>query len=391
MRPHILVPALVAASLLGAPVNSESATPPPVVTAPALPAITVSDVAPRILRDRVMASGLVGPVEKVNVSPLIEGQPIEQLLVDVGDAVEAGQVLARLSDSSLTLQKSQFNASLSAARATVAQAEAQVLEAVASSDEASRVSARLSQLREQGSVSQAQSDQAQATATASLARVAAARQSIQAALAQVALVEAQSANIDLQLSRTEVKAPVAGKIMQRNAVMGAIASAASGPMFTIIRDNALEVAGDVAERDLMRLAPGQVVALRTVGDAGTLTGTVRLVEPSIDVATRLGRVRITINESDKVVSGMFIEAEIMVAEHDALAVPVSAVGSSDDGATVMKVTDGTVMRVSVQTGIREAGWVEITQGLESGDTIVTKAGAFVRNGDRINPVPATDN
>jgi HlyD family secretion protein len=46
--------------------------------------------------------------------------------------------------------------------------------------------------------------------------------------------------------------------------------------------------------------------------------------------------------------------------------------------------------VPVQTGIRDSGWVEILSGLEAGDTIVTKAGAFVRDGDRINPVPATN-
>lgn len=391
MRPFVIATVVVTALMLGAPVFSETATAPAHSVAPALPAITVSSVGTRVLRDRVMASGLVGAVEKVNVSPLIEGQPIETLLADVGDVVQAGQVLARLSDSSLTLQKSQFMASRSAALASVAQAEAQVLEAVTAADEAGRVSARLELLRAQGTVSQAQADQAQANATAARARATAARQMIEAARAQVSLVEAQLANVDLQLSRTEVKAPVGGKIMQRNAVVGAIASGAAGPMFALIRDNALEVAADVAERDLMRLAAGQTVILRGVGTAGDLTGTVRLVEPSIDTATRLGRVRITIADGDKVVSGMFIEAEILVSEIETVAVPVTAVGSSDGEATVMKVSDGTVARLQVRTGIRDGAWVEITEGLAAGDTVVTKAGAFVRHGDRINPVPAPTN
>jgi len=42
----------------------------------------------------------------------------------------------------------------------------------------------------------------------------------------------------------------------------------------------------------------------------------------------------------------------------------------------------------VTTGIRQGSWVEIVAGLANGDTVVTKAGAFVRNGDKINPVPA---
>jgi HlyD family secretion protein len=54
----------------------------------------------------------------------------------------------------------------------------------------------------------------------------------------------------------------------------------------------------------------------------------------------------------------------------------------------MKVVDGNVSRAVVKTGIRDGGWVEILSGLSAGDQVVTKAGAFVRDGDRINPVPA---
>ena len=86
---------------------------------------------------------------------------------------------------------------------------------------------------------------------------------------------------------------------------------------------------------------------------------------------------------------MFVEAAILVAEHKAIAVPVTAIGAFDGTATVMKVVDGTVSRVVVQTGIRAGGWVEIIDGIAVGDTIVTKAGAFVRPGDKINPIPST--
>jgi HlyD family secretion protein len=123
--------------------------------------------------------------------------------------------------------------------------------------------------------------------------------------------------------------------------------------------------------------------------ASVLEGTVRLVEPSIDPVTRLGRARITVDSDNASLrTGMFVEAEILAAETEGLAVPVTALGSSPDGATVMRVTDGVVERVAVKTGIRDGGLVEITEGLNQGDTVVTKAGAFVRAGDRINPVPA---
>ncbi|NEX46431.1 efflux RND transporter periplasmic adaptor subunit [Rhodobacter sp. ETT8] len=354
------------------------------------PAITVSEVGKRVLRDRVIASGLIAAIENVQVAPLIEGQPIETLLVDVGDVVEAGQVLAVLSKTTLELQKSQLTASLASARATVAQAEAQMLEARSAADEAQRVSQRTSALRQQGTASQAAADTAQSNAISATARVTVAVQSLEAARAQVALVEAQIANVDLQLSRTEVKAPVSGEIIARNARVGAIASAAGEPMFTIIRDNALEVLADVAEADVMRLAPGQTANLRLVGASAPLKGTLRLVEPTIGTQSRLGRARIAVDDETGVRAGMYVEAEIMVAEHEVIAIPVTAVGSGVDGTSVMKVAGDSVQRVVVQTGIRDGGWVEVLTGLAEGDVVVTKAGAFVRDGDRINPIPATN-
>lgn len=370
---------------------ARAAEEPAAETAQVLPAITVSTVEKRVLRDRVIVSGLVNPVESVQVAPLIEGQPIEVLLADVGDWVEEGQVLATLSKTTLELQKSQYQASLASAEATIAQAEAQLLEAKASSDEAQRVNERTAALLKQGTAAQAAADQASANAIASTARVTVATQSLEAARAQLALVQAQLENVELQLARTEVKAPVSGEITHRNAVVGSVASASGQPMFTMIRDGALELSADVAEIDLTRLMPGLKATMVAVGSPDKLSGTVRLVEPTIDPTTRLGRARVTIDNADAVRAGMFMDAELLVAEREAVAVPVTAVGSTAEGTTVMTVNDGVVKRTLVKTGIRDGGWVEIVEGIAVGDTVVTKAGAFVRDGDRINPVPAATN
>lgn len=355
---------------------------------PSLPAITVSTVTPQLLTDRIIASGLVAAVEEVQVAPLVEGQPLDQLLVDVGDTVTEGQVLAILSKTTLDLQKTEAVASLAAARSSIAQAEAQKVEAEAAAAEAARVVDRTTKLRESGTAPQATWDTANANATAANARVTVATQGLESARAQLALAEARLENVALMLNRTEVKAPVAGKIVARNAKIGAIATAAGQPMFVITRDGALELRADVAEIDLLRLSPGQKAHLRAVGMTDTLAGTVRLIEPSIDPITRLGRARISVDTGDALRSGMYVEAEIIAAEHDALAVPVTAIGSSPEGSTVMRVKDGLVEQIAVKTGIRDGGMVEIIEGLAAGDTVVTKAGAFVRNGDRINPVPA---
>jgi len=375
----------LAAALAPGPALAEAA---PAPAAAVLPAITVSTVARVTLRDRVLASGLVGPVERVQVPPLIEGQPIQSLLVDVGDTVAAGQVLAQLSSATLELQKSQFLATLASARAAIAQVEAQLIEARSSADEAQRVNVRTTTLKNQGTASQAAADQAAAAAISATARVAVATQSLAAAEAQLTLVEAQIATVDLQLSRTRVIAPVAGVVVERNAQLGGVASAAGPAMFVLIRDGALELRADVAEPDLLRLAVGQRAQLVAVGTDAALTGTVRLVEPAIDTATRMGRARISIDAPEQMRAGMFVDASILVAERAGLAVPVTALGSGTEGTTVMRVRGGLVERLAVVTGIRDRGMIEIVSGLAEGDLVVTKAAAFVHDGDHINPVPA---
>ena len=384
---RFLAPTALLLALLALPVQAES----PVTTATptqSLPAITVSAVQARPLRDIVLTSGLIAPIETVQVAPLIEGQPIEALLADVGDHVTAGQVLARLSTSTLELQKAQLEASFASAKAQIAQGEAQLIAATANAEETRRVADRTATLRKQGSSTQAAVDQSQAAATSANAQVSVATQALEAARAQLALVQAQVQNVDLQLSRAEVKAPVAGEITARNAQIGAIASAAGQPMFTMIRDGALELRADVAEADLTRLAAGQTATLTLVGQSEKLQGSVRLVEPSIDETTRLGRARIALPDTNAIRSGMFAEAAILVTERNSLAVPVTAIGISDGTSTVLRVVDGVAQLQPVTTGIRDAGWVEITQGLAAGDSVVTKAGAFVRSGDHINPVPS---
>ncbi|OYX18484.1 MAG: efflux transporter periplasmic adaptor subunit [Rhodobacterales bacterium 32-66-9] len=368
MRPTLILATLLAVASPGLPLQAQEATAAenaPAASAPALPAITVTTVDLIQLSDRVIASGLVAAVEEVQVAPLVEGQPLDQLLADVGDMVVEGQVLAVLSKTTLELQK-----------------------AKTARDEAQRVADRTATLRAQGTAPQAQADTATANALSANARVAVATQGLESARAQLALAQARLENVDLMLSRTEVKAPVAGRIVERNAKIGAIATAAGQPMFVITRDGALELRADVSEADILRLAPGQKVQLRAVGLGDALQGTVRLIEPSIDPVTRLGRARISLDQAGALRTGMYVEAEILAAQRDALAIPITAIGSGPDGSTVLRVADGVVERVVVTTGIRDGGLVEITSGLARGDQVVLKAGAFVRAGDRINPVAA---
>ena len=376
---------LATAAIAEAPAPSGAISPAAAAVSSGLPAITVSTVASAQLVDRVRASGLIEPVERVLVQPRIEGQAIEEILVEVGDRVEEGQVLARLSDAALVLQRSQLEATRASALASIAQAEAQRVEAETVRDQALRDRDRALELAAQGATSKTAADDAVSNAATALARVTVAVQGLSAAEAQLRVVDAQIADIDLQLRRTSVVAPVAGEVSERGATIGAIASMAGEPLFAIIRDGLLELRADVAEQDILGLRIGQAARMRVAGLDAPLTGAIRLVEPTVDTATRQGRIRIAIDQPDRVRSGMFAEAVIVVTEAHGLAVPISAVAG---GSTVLRVRGGLVEQVAIETGFRDGGLVEVVGGLAEGDTVVTKAGAFVRAGDRINPVPA---
>lgn len=368
--------------------TSADATAETAAPGPTLPAITVVAVEKSVLRDKVRASGLVGAVERVLIQPQVEGQAIDAILAEVGDHVAAGEVLARLSDTALKLQKSQLVASRASALAQIAQADAQLIEAQAAADEAQRNLARAEQLRKQGNASQAAADQATTTATSASARVMVATQGAEAAKAQLELVDAQIANVELQLSRTEIRAPFAGEVVEKNAVVGGIGSASGQPMFVLVRDGLLELSADLAEQDLPRVMSGLTVTLRAAGVREPLTGTVRLVEPAIDTTTRLGRARVTIDQANQVRTGMFLEAEIEISEREVLSVPITALGTDDLGTFVMVVDDqGSVHRTAVTTGIRDGARVELSDGVTEGATVVAKAASFVRDGDRVDPVP----
>ena len=354
--------------------------------APSLPAITVVAVTRAHLVDRVIVSGLIEPEERVFVQPQIEGQAIEAIFAEVGDEAQAGETLATLSTSTLELQRGQLEASLASARAGIAQAEAQRVEAEVVRDEAIKSRDRAVSLAARGATTQAAADESTSNAAAASARVTVAVQSLSAAEAQLHVIEAQIANVDLQLRRTEVKAPVAGKVVERNAMVGNIATAVGDPMFVIARDGLLELRADVPQQDILRLKSEQRVEITAIGVTRPLTGKVRLIEPSVSDATRLGRTRISIDDPSQVRTGMFAEAEIILRDADVLSLPVSAVSGENDGASVLRVEDGVVKQVAVTTGIRDGARIEIVSGLQEGDTVVARAGAFVRDGDHVNPV-----
>ena len=235
-------------------------------------------------------------------------------------------------------------------------------------------------------MSTAQRDQEKAAATAALARVRSADQLVSVAKADIKVVEAQISDVDLRLVRTDVKTPVAGVVSARTAKVGAIANGTGEPLFTIIRDNALELVTDVSESDITKIVPGQKATISLSGSREKLTGSVRLVSPIVDAVTRLGAVHISIDDDGKARAGMYGSTEIVINQTDGIALPLTAVNNDPDGSSARRVENGVVKFVSVETGIQDGAYIQIVSGLKAGEEVVAKAGAYVRDGDHITPV-----
>lgn len=355
-----------------------------------LPAIVVTEVSERAMTDRVLAGGTIRPVNEVLVQPLVDGLPIKVLYADIGDHIEAGSVMAVLDSDALVLQQSQYRANKAKAEAAFAQARTQVVEAQANYGDIIRQRDRTKRLGKSGISSVSQMEQAQAQADIADAKLKAAAQAVEVAEADIRAVDAQLADVDLKLKRTEVRSPVSGVVSVKNARVGAIAAGSGEPLFNLIRDGAIELVADLPETEISKIRRGQKATIRVAGNRDGIEGIVRLVSPTVDAATRLGAVHIIVDANSAARSGMFAGAEITVSEGKTLALPQSAVTTGRSGPTVRKVVrtaDGDVIRqVPVETGIRDSGFVEIVSGLAQGESVVAKAGAFVRDGDLITPI-----
>ncbi|MEZ5898352.1 MAG: efflux RND transporter periplasmic adaptor subunit [Hyphomicrobiaceae bacterium] len=353
------------------------------------PAISVVRVSNADFVETVMVSGSLVPREETLVSPEIEGFRVVDLLADAGDEVKKGQVLARLVSDQLDAQLAQNDANLAGADASIARARSQITEAEARAKEAQAQLDRAIPLKKSGYLSGSVFDERESAARTSKAIVTAARDALKSAEAQRLQVEAQRRELEWKRSNTQVTSPVDGIVSRRNARIGAIASAAGDPMFRIIQKGEIELDAEVIETDIIKVKEGQK-AIVTVPGVGEYDGTVRLVSPEIDKTTRLGRVRIFLGKKPELRVGSFARASIETGRSHGIAVAPSSIMFDPSGTYVQVVVDDKVARRDVKTGLVANGLVEVTSGLAEGDIIVERSGTFLRDGDVIKPVFASE-
>ncbi|BCP51592.1 hemolysin secretion protein D [Kaistia sp. 32K] len=362
--------------------------PAPAPAAPKPPAITVVPAARKEIVQTAIVVGSLVPREEVLVGVDLDGYRLTELAAEEGDHVKAGQVLARLSTDTLDVQLAQNASSLARNDAAIAQAKSQIAEATAIEAQANAAFDRGQSLKTKGIVAQDALDVRESTAKTAAARRDAATQGLALAEADKALTEAQRRELLLRVTKTEIKAPTDGLVLSRSARIGAIVSGGGEPLFRLAEDGAIELQAQVPEAELSQIAVGQPVTITVPGISEGIQGSVRLVSPKIDDASRLGRLRVALPAGAKVSAGAFARGTVELARRESVSIPVSAVVTTAGEATAQVVVDGKIQTRPIKTGISGKGMVEVVEGIALGEAVVLRAGTFVRDGDAVTAVEA---
>lgn len=352
-----LLAAALAAAMTFALQPAEAADAPAAAASAVKPALTVAltPVKAESWPQLLSATGSLAAWREVQVGSELGGQRIQQVSVELGQRVRKGQLLAQLQSAGVA-------ADLAASRAGLLEAEATAREAVSTA-------ARLKTLAGTDAVSAQQLEQAQAAAAGAEARAAAARARVQAD--------------ELRLSYTRIVAPVDGIVSSKEAVEGALPQAGQ-LLFSLIRDGRLEWRAEVPASELAQLQAGQKVRVLPAGGTQPLEGKVRVVAPTVDATTRLGRVLVDLSGSPAAArAGMFARGDFVLGDANVLTVPQTALLLRDGFAFVFKLEGSKVRQVKVELGRRQGDRVEIRHGLKATDKVVAQGVGFLADGDTV--------
>ncbi|STZ08317.1 Macrolide-specific efflux protein macA precursor [Moraxella caprae] len=316
---------------------------------------------PMLVSDSVSASGVMSAKETAEVSAKITGATIEQVLVEVGDYVKAGQVLAVLDKDTMSENAVQAQADYEQARASREQAQADL--------------ARVEPLLAIDAVSRQQVDsyrtalkQAQATEKASLARLSTAKSN---------------------LNNTQITAPVAGIISAKNAQVGVLVGGT--PLFSIIKGGRLEWQATLSPADAERIHVGQQAQVM-VGDE-SVAGQVTHLSPTANAGREIV-VHVAMPAHFALRAGTYQRGQFVLGSQSHHAIPSSAVMSTDgyDYVWQLAKTDQTdiyqTRRQKITVLAREQDKVAID--LPSDTLIVANGVSFLNENDLVNIVMTQD-
>ncbi len=317
------------------------------------------------------AVGTVRAFESITVTAKVAGL-ITEIGFEEGQKVKAGAALVQLDAAER--------------RAEIEQAIAEANRAVALRNEVSIKLERAQQLSRTGAGTSAQVEDL----TAQI-------KSLEGAMASA---QAQRKGAEARLEELTIRAPFAGRVGTRSVSLGAYIS--PGTRITSLDDlSRIRLDFAVPENLLGRLKSGQVVKATSAAYQGrTFEGTVTTIDPRIDAATRTVKLTAEFPNPDEALRpGMFLSVGLEVTtKDDAVLIPEEAVVSEGLRQLVYPVKDSKVERRVIRIGQRQAGKVEVLEGLQPGETIVVLGVQRVRPGAEViarplgsgTPAPRTE-
>ena len=333
------------------------------------PALTVTTITPQqlMLPVTLAANGNLAAWQEASIGAESGGLRVAEVLVNVGDRVRRGQVLARFATDTV--------------RAEEAQARASLAEAEAAAADAANNAQRARTLQATGAMSTTQINQYLTQEKTAQAKVEAAR--------------AQLQQQRVKLQQTQVLAPDDGVISARTATLGAVVNNGT-ELFRLIRKGRLEWRAEVTSAEIGKLTTG-TRALITATSGARLEGRVRTIGPTVDPQTRIAIVYVDVNPlpgpaAGSARAGMFAHGDFDLGAQPALTVPQQALVVRDGFNYVLRVLpDGHVEQVKVQIGRIAGDRVAVLSGIDARTPIVASGGGFLNDGDLVRVVgrPAT--
>ena len=331
----------------------------------ARPAMVVTVAPPKLelLPVQVVADGDVAAWQEASVASESNSLTLAEVLVDVGDAVKKGQLLARFNGKTVAED--------------VAQSKASLVEAQANAVEARANARRARRLLRTDSMSKQQADQYFAADRSAQAKVRSARAAL--------------ASRRQNWRNVELRAPDDGVISSRTATEGSVPSAGT-ELFKLIRQGKLEWRAELGASDLMKVKAGDRAVVHAANGREVLAR-VRAVAPSANTKTRTTLVYVDVPAGPGLWAGMFANGTFELGESPGLTVPVDALVSSDGFLYVYRLKpDNHVERVRVTTGRQTADRLEVIpakgQQLAESDRVVVEGAAFLSDADLVRVVQA---
>ena len=348
------------------------------------------------LAKSVVATGKVEPITKVEVKSKASGI-VKKLLVDAGDRVKKGQLLAQLDKEEISAQVAQSHAGLQAAQASLKSAEADFERAKVDAEGPDvpllkRAYERATGMAKDGVVSTSALEDAQKNYEMALnkqngakAQVTVLKAKIAQAAAQVAQDKANLEQLEEQLSYTDIISPIDGVVLSRNVEMGDAVSSilvlgSSATLVMTLGDTSeVYVKGKVDESDIGKVYLGQPARIKVESFKDkTFSGKVTKISPmgvEKDNVTTF-EVRVSINNpGGELKAEMTANAEIILEEHkNVLQIPEGSIVYDNQKKASVEVPDPKgkegKRKVAVNIGISNGAKTELLSGLKEGDQVV---------------------